>query len=257
MLDPGAGTGKLTATLVALGAEVIAVESDPAMPAELCRLLPAVRALPGSAEAIPLPDASVDVVPAGNAVHWFDTAVAGPEIARVLAPSGVSWPASRTSSTTGASGSPGSRGSAGARPSARVIRHQPAHRDGRRTPPKDRRGRPHESHARPPARGDRPRRASRRGAGRSGRTRWAPTRRAGPAVAAMPARQPPPRATAGPRRRVEQILPGSQTVRLLTPASPAGRPLHERERGEGPLDGFSREPPQGRPVDGHRLEQPT
>ena len=41
---------------------------------------------PGSAEAIPLPDASVDAVLAGNALHWFDMDVAGPEIARVLAP---------------------------------------------------------------------------------------------------------------------------------------------------------------------------
>ncbi|WTK84055.1 class I SAM-dependent methyltransferase [Kribbella sp. NBC_01510] len=53
------------------------------------RSLPAVRALPGSAEAIPLPDASVDAVLAGNAMHWFDMAVAGPEIARILAPSGI------------------------------------------------------------------------------------------------------------------------------------------------------------------------
>ncbi|OHV39987.1 MULTISPECIES: class I SAM-dependent methyltransferase [Pseudofrankia] len=89
VLDLGAGTGKLTATLRAVGAEVIAVEPDPAMLAELRRTLPAVRALPGSAEAIPLPDASVDAVLAGHAMHWFDMAVAGPEIARVLAPGGI------------------------------------------------------------------------------------------------------------------------------------------------------------------------
>jgi SAM-dependent methyltransferase len=89
VLDLGAGTGKLTATLPALGGEVTAVEPDPAMLTELRRALPAVRALPGSAEAIPLPDASVDAVLAGNAMHWFDMDVAGPEIARVLAPGGV------------------------------------------------------------------------------------------------------------------------------------------------------------------------
>ena len=89
VLDLGAGTGKLTAALLALGAEVIAVEPDPAMLTELRRALPAVRALPGSAEAIPLPDASVDAVLAGNAMHWFDMDVAGPEIARVLAPGGI------------------------------------------------------------------------------------------------------------------------------------------------------------------------
>jgi len=89
VLDLGAGTGKLTATLVALGAEVIAVEPDPAMLSELRRVLPAVHALPGSAEAVPLPDASVDAVLAGNALHWFDMDVAGPEIARVLVPGGT------------------------------------------------------------------------------------------------------------------------------------------------------------------------
>jgi SAM-dependent methyltransferase len=89
VLDLGAGTGKLTATLVALGADVIAVEPDPAMLAELRRALPAVRALTGSAEAIPLPDASVDAVLAGHALHWFDMALAGPEIARVLVPGGI------------------------------------------------------------------------------------------------------------------------------------------------------------------------
>jgi SAM-dependent methyltransferase len=89
VLDLGAGTGKLTATLIALGADVTAVEPDAAMLAELQGLLPGVRALAGTAEAIPLPDASVDAVLAGQAMHWFNMAVAGPEIARVLVPGGV------------------------------------------------------------------------------------------------------------------------------------------------------------------------
>ncbi|MEK2490915.1 class I SAM-dependent methyltransferase [Kitasatospora purpeofusca] len=95
VLDLGAGTGKLTGTLLGLGAtlgtplDITAVEPDAAMLAELRRGLPSVRALQGSAESIPLPDASVDAVVSGNAMHWFDMAVAGPEIARVLAPGGV------------------------------------------------------------------------------------------------------------------------------------------------------------------------
>ncbi len=89
VLDLGAGTGKLTATLVGIGVDVTAVEPDPAMLAELRRGLPAVRALPGGAEAVPLPEASVDAVVAGNAMHWFDMKVAGPELARVLVPNGV------------------------------------------------------------------------------------------------------------------------------------------------------------------------
>jgi SAM-dependent methyltransferase len=89
VLDLGAGTGKLTATLVSMGLDVVAVEPDPAMLAALRGALPGVRAVSGSAEAIPLPDGSVDAVLAGNAMHWFDMAVAGPEIARVLTPGGV------------------------------------------------------------------------------------------------------------------------------------------------------------------------
>jgi SAM-dependent methyltransferase len=89
VLDLGAGTGKLTATLVELGADVVAVEPDQAMLDQLRNALPSVRALPGSAEAIPLPDASVDAVVAGNALHWFEMNVAESEFARVLAPGGV------------------------------------------------------------------------------------------------------------------------------------------------------------------------
>lgn len=89
VIDLGAGTGKLTTTLLGLGVEVVAVEPDPAMLSELRRSLPHVRALPGKAEAIPLPDASVDAVLAGNAMHWFNLEVAAPEISRVLRPGGV------------------------------------------------------------------------------------------------------------------------------------------------------------------------
>jgi len=89
VLDLGAGTGKLTATLVGLGAEVTAVEPDPDMLAELRRELPSVRSLPGHAEEIPLADASTDAVLVGQALHWFELDRAIPEIARVLSPGGV------------------------------------------------------------------------------------------------------------------------------------------------------------------------
>jgi SAM-dependent methyltransferase len=89
VLDLGAGTGKLTASLAALGADVTAVEPDASMLAELRRGLPEVRALGGSAEAIPLPDGSVDAVLCGQSMHWFDMSRAVPEIARVLASGGV------------------------------------------------------------------------------------------------------------------------------------------------------------------------
>jgi SAM-dependent methyltransferase len=89
LLDLGAGTGKLTALLTALGADVTAVEPDQAMLGELRRALPSVRALPGSAEQIPLADASVDAVLCGQSLHWFNLERALPEIARVLVPGGT------------------------------------------------------------------------------------------------------------------------------------------------------------------------
>jgi len=87
VLDLAAGTGKLTAGL--LDRDVVAVEPDPGMLEVLRADLPQVEALPGTAEDIPLPDASVDAVLVGQAVHWFDPARAWPEIARVLRPGGV------------------------------------------------------------------------------------------------------------------------------------------------------------------------
>jgi SAM-dependent methyltransferase len=83
VLDLAAGTGKLTRVLRGAGLEVVAVEPLPAMRA----LVPG--AVDGTAEAIPLPDASVDGATIGDAWHWFDHTRAGDELARVLRPGGV------------------------------------------------------------------------------------------------------------------------------------------------------------------------
>jgi len=88
VLDLAAGTGKLTRQLVPLGAEVFAVEPLAEMRAELARAVPGVTPVEGTAEAIPLPDGSVDAVTVGQAFHWFDAPVAVREIHRVLRPRG-------------------------------------------------------------------------------------------------------------------------------------------------------------------------
>jgi ubiquinone/menaquinone biosynthesis C-methylase UbiE len=88
VVDLGAGTGKLTAALVALGHRVVAVEPLAEMRARLELTVSGVRALAGTAEAMPLPEASADVVTVAQAFHWFDHAAALREIARVLRPGG-------------------------------------------------------------------------------------------------------------------------------------------------------------------------
>lgn len=89
VLDLAAGTGPLTANLLDIGLSVIAVEPLEEMRA----LIPAeARALAGTAEAIPLPDDSVDAVLVGQAWHWFDVPRAVAEIHRVLRPGGVLAP---------------------------------------------------------------------------------------------------------------------------------------------------------------------
>jgi SAM-dependent methyltransferase len=88
VLDLAAGTGKLTRLLVPSGAEVVAVEPVAGMRDRLVAALPDVEVLDGTAEALPLPAASVDVVTVAQAFHWFDAAVALAEIGRVLRPGG-------------------------------------------------------------------------------------------------------------------------------------------------------------------------
>jgi SAM-dependent methyltransferase len=86
ILDLGAGTGKLARQLAACGVDVVAVEPL----AEMRALIPAgIEALAGTAEAIPLPEASVDAVTVAQAFHWFDERKALAEIERVLRPGGL------------------------------------------------------------------------------------------------------------------------------------------------------------------------
>jgi SAM-dependent methyltransferase len=85
VVDLGAGTGKLTRLLAHHYARALAVEPDAAMRARI----DAGDPLAGSAESVPLGDASVDAVFAAEAFHWFEPAAAVAEIARILRAGGV------------------------------------------------------------------------------------------------------------------------------------------------------------------------
>ncbi|MGQ7295303.1 class I SAM-dependent methyltransferase [Quadrisphaera sp. KR29] len=86
--DVGAGAGALTARLVERGLEVVAVDPDPQMLAQLHTDVPGVPTFAGTAEHLPLPDASVDLVVLAQAWHWADPAAGSAEAGRVLAPGG-------------------------------------------------------------------------------------------------------------------------------------------------------------------------
>ena len=87
VVDLAAGTGKLTRPLAATGAEVVAIEPVAEMRARIGDA--AAGSLDGTAEAIPLRDASADAVTVAQAFHWFDGPAALAEIHRVLRPGGA------------------------------------------------------------------------------------------------------------------------------------------------------------------------
>ena len=86
-LDVACGTGLSTRALVELGIPAVGVDVVPAMvaAARAAGLPVAVAA----AEALPVRDASVDLVTVSSGVHWFDPARFGAEAARVLRPGGA------------------------------------------------------------------------------------------------------------------------------------------------------------------------
>jgi SAM-dependent methyltransferase len=88
VLDLAAGTGKLTRALLAAGLDVVAVEPQAPLRERLAAIIGSERVRDGFAEAIPLPDASVDAVTVADGFHWFDQAQALAEIRRVLRPGG-------------------------------------------------------------------------------------------------------------------------------------------------------------------------
>ncbi len=94
VLELGAGTGKLTDELTALGHQVVATDPSRAMLGRLRNRAVRRSRVASSAEQIPLAPRSVDVVVAGQAFHWFDVDRALPEVCRVLRPGGhlaVAW----------------------------------------------------------------------------------------------------------------------------------------------------------------------
>ena len=91
VVDLGAGTGKLTRVIASVlpGARLTAVDPDAAMLDALAQASPEIPTAVGSAEELPLDDASVDAVALGQAWHWVDPVTASAEIGRVLEPGGV------------------------------------------------------------------------------------------------------------------------------------------------------------------------
>jgi len=89
VVDLGAGTGALSRLLLDRVPAVIAVEPDDRMRGVLEQNLPAVTAVPGRGEFMPLSDNSADAVLASSSWHWVDVVPALREVARVLVPGGT------------------------------------------------------------------------------------------------------------------------------------------------------------------------
>lgn len=90
--DIGAGTGISSKLFLDHGHRVTAVEPNAAMRAAAEQWLGAdarFQAVDGAAEATGLGDASIDLVTAGQAFHWFDLDAVRTEFRRILSPRGL------------------------------------------------------------------------------------------------------------------------------------------------------------------------
>jgi SAM-dependent methyltransferase len=105
LADVGSGTGISARLFLDAGHPVYAVEPNAEMRAAAETMLggdPRFHSVAGSAEATTLPDASVDLVVAAQAFHWFDPAAVAPEWRRILRPGGwivLLWNTRQTDST--------------------------------------------------------------------------------------------------------------------------------------------------------------
>ena len=103
--DIGAGTGILTELLLRNGNAVCAVEPNDAMRAVAEQTLarfPSFHSGSGRSEATNLPDASIDLVVAGQAFHWFEPTATRTEFQRILHPDGwvaLVWNSRRNAGT--------------------------------------------------------------------------------------------------------------------------------------------------------------
>jgi len=103
--DIGSGTGKLSELFLANGNVVLGIEPNDGMRTAgetILRNNPNFRSLIGTAEATTLQNASVDLITAGQAFHWFDREKTKPEWIRILKPGGwvvVIWNERRLDTT--------------------------------------------------------------------------------------------------------------------------------------------------------------
>ncbi|WP_078505242.1 class I SAM-dependent methyltransferase [Streptomyces violaceusniger] len=82
--DVGAGTGIATVLLRERGAEVIAVEPGAAMAGEFHQALPGLPIVRGDGNALPLAEASCDLITYAQSWQWTDPGRSVPEALRVL-----------------------------------------------------------------------------------------------------------------------------------------------------------------------------
>ena len=89
IVESGAGTGKATVSLRALGVPVTCIEPDAAMAARLARRFPDVSIVESRFEDWTPPPGGVDLIASAQAWHWVDPVRRTELAARALAPGGV------------------------------------------------------------------------------------------------------------------------------------------------------------------------
>lgn len=92
-LDLGTGTGTVARGLARLGLQTVGLDISGELLARAreldARAAVEVEYREGRAESVPLPDASLDLVTAGQCWHWFDGPAAMKECLRLLKPGGL------------------------------------------------------------------------------------------------------------------------------------------------------------------------